>query len=120
MVPETVRLNPGKPRIDIDERVGKTVCMKSQEIQLTDHYEKFVEDRIRSGRYGDAGEVFRAGLRLLEAQERERELKTSCLRKAAEVGFGQLDRGEGISVPLGQLDAFLDECLEEAGCRPTR
>ena len=100
----------------MDENAG----MKSENIQLTDHYEKFVEDRIRSGRYGDVGEVFRAGLRLLEAQERERDLKLDCLRKAAEVGFDQLNRGEGISVPLGQLDAFLDDCREEAGSRAKR
>lgn len=88
--------------------------MTTEDIRLTTHFEEFVEEQIKTGQYENVSEVFRAGLRLLEAQEKERLLKLDCLRQAAKEGFDQLDRGEGIKVPPGGLDAFLDGCLAEA------
>jgi antitoxin ParD1/3/4 len=38
-------------------------------IHLGDHFEKFVQERIARGRYQNASEVVRAGLRLLEERE---------------------------------------------------
>jgi antitoxin ParD1/3/4 len=38
-------------------------------INLGDHFEKFVQERIARGRYQNASEVVRAGLRLLEEHE---------------------------------------------------
>jgi antitoxin ParD1/3/4 len=50
-------------------------------INLGDHFEKFVHERVAQGRYQNASEVVRAGLRLLEehemsVEERARLLKT--------------------------------------------
>lgn len=49
-------------------------------ISLGDHFQKFVQEQIARGRYQNASEVVRAGLRLLEdheldVQERRRRLK---------------------------------------------
>jgi antitoxin ParD1/3/4 len=49
-------------------------------ISLGDHFQKFVQEQIARGRYQNASEVVRAGLRLLEEhemsiQERRRRLK---------------------------------------------
>lgn len=88
--------------------------MKTEDIQLTDHLEQFVSEKLKSGQYSDIGDVVRAGLRLLEAQEQERLLKLECLRKAAQAGFEELDRGEGITVAAAGIGAFLEECARDA------
>jgi antitoxin ParD1/3/4 len=66
-----------------------------RKIDLTNHFAEFVDSGVRSGRFSDASEVVREGLRLLEQHERSEEAKLEWLRKAAEVGFGELERGEG-------------------------
>lgn len=40
---------------------------------LNDHYESFIRKQLESGRYNNASEVVRAGLRMLEDFEAERE-----------------------------------------------
>lgn len=51
---------------------------KNTSISLGDHFAEFVEERVRSGRFGSVSEVVRAGLRLLEAEE----AKLASLRAA--------------------------------------
>jgi antitoxin ParD1/3/4 len=53
---------------------------------LSDRFERFIEEKVRSGRFGNASEVVRAGLRLLEDQERRRELEVQKLRQSIEEG----------------------------------
>jgi antitoxin ParD1/3/4 len=72
--------------------------MPTRNINLTDHYDAFVDNLISSGRYKNASEVMRAGLNMLEQQSREYEEKLALLRRMAAEGFDQLDRGEGIEL----------------------
>lgn len=51
---------------------------KNTSISLGNHFEEFVQSRIGEGRYNNASEVIRAGLRLLEEEEQ----KFYALRKA--------------------------------------
>jgi len=44
---------------------------KNTSIALGEHFEEFVSHRIREGRFKNASEVIRAGLRLLEEEEQK-------------------------------------------------
>ena len=56
---------------------------RNTSISLGDHFESFVDNRVLTGRFKNASEVIRAGLRLLE----EEESKILALKKAIEDGF---------------------------------
>lgn len=48
-----------------------------------------------AGRYRNASEVLRAGLRLVEQQTQIEDQKLEALRKLAAEGFRELDQGQG-------------------------
>jgi antitoxin ParD1/3/4 len=55
---------------------------KNTSISIGNHFEEFINDEVKSGRYSSVSEVIRSALRLLEREEKkERELI-----KALEVG----------------------------------
>ncbi|MCB0325911.1 MAG: type II toxin-antitoxin system ParD family antitoxin, partial [Bdellovibrionales bacterium] len=78
--------------------VAKEDSVPTRNINLTEHYDKFVEEQIDAGKYKNASEVLRAGLRLLEEQTRTDEQKLKLLRKLAADGFRELDQGQGVNV----------------------
>ena len=55
---------------------------KNTSVVLGDHFENFVREQVRSGRYGSVSDVLRASLRLLE----EREEGLARLREALIAG----------------------------------
>jgi len=65
-------------------------------VSLTPELEKLVTSKVASGRYQSASEVIREGLRLLDDQDRLRELHLEEVRRKIQTGLDQLDRGEGI------------------------
>lgn len=73
---------------------------KNTSITLGDHFEGFIAQQIRTGRYASASEIVREGLRLVE----EREQKLEALRQA-------LIEGEK-SGNAGPLD--MEEIIREA------
>ncbi len=56
---------------------------RNTSISLGNYFESFVKSRINEGRYKNASEVIRAGLRLLE----ERENKVQVLKNAIQEGI---------------------------------
>ncbi len=70
--------------------------MPTRNINLTQRYDQFVDALVSSGRYSNASEVMRAGLRLLEEQAREEDEKLTLLHSLATEGFQELDQGQGI------------------------
>jgi antitoxin ParD1/3/4 len=55
---------------------------KNTSIILGDHFDKFIQQEIKSGRYSSASEVIRSGLRLLEIEKQ----KVNAINKALTVG----------------------------------
>lgn len=72
--------------------------MPTRNVNLTSHYDQFVDHLVTSGRFKNASEVMRAGLHLLEQQAREEKEKLALLRSLATEGFAELDQGRGIVV----------------------
>lgn len=62
---------------------------KNTSITLGDHFEAFIGSQVKAGRYGNASEVVRASLRLLE----EHEQKVEALRQALIDGEASGDAG---------------------------
>lgn len=60
--------------------------MPTRNINLTSEMDRFVADQIKSGRYANASEVLRAGLRALEEDEKEDQAKLEALRAAIQAG----------------------------------
>lgn len=67
--------------------------MPTRNVVLTDHQAHFVEQLVTSGRYQNASEVLREGLRLVERRESEDEMRLSALRDAARVGIADIEAG---------------------------
>ena len=64
-------------------------------ISLPQHFRAFVDRQVESGRYSNSSEVIRAGLRLLEDQDRMSEARLAALRSGIEIGVVELDAGQG-------------------------
>jgi antitoxin ParD1/3/4 len=60
--------------------------MPTRNVNLTDELDKFILEKVESGRYENASEVVRAALRSLERNEREYEAKLAALRAAIDEG----------------------------------
>ncbi|HRO58864.1 MAG TPA: type II toxin-antitoxin system ParD family antitoxin [Burkholderiaceae bacterium] len=56
-------------------------------VSLGKHFAEFIEQQVRSGRYGSASEVVRAGLRLLEADEARLEALRAALVEGERSGL---------------------------------
>lgn len=67
--------------------------MPTRNVVLTDSQAKFVEQMVASGRYQNASEVLREGLRLVQAREAEQTAKLAALREAVAVGIADIEAG---------------------------
>ena len=68
--------------------------MPTRNVVLTERHETLIEVLVQSGRYQNASEILREGLRLVENREVEEATKLEALRAAAQVGVSALDHGE--------------------------
>ncbi|MEQ8786347.1 MAG: type II toxin-antitoxin system ParD family antitoxin [Pirellulaceae bacterium] len=90
--------------------------MPTKNINLTQHYFDFVEQLVASGRYKNASEVLRAGLRLLEQSTTQDQELLAFLRTLASEGFDQIDQGRGIDLSSeGRLAGHIAKLGRRAG-----
>jgi antitoxin ParD1/3/4 len=60
--------------------------MPTRNVNLTAELDRFVAKKVKTGRYENASEVVRAGLRTLEREEQRYEAKLAALRAAVDEG----------------------------------
>nr|WHW29758.1 putative Type II toxin-antitoxin system ParD family antitoxin [uncultured bacterium] len=68
--------------------------MPTRNVVLTDQQESFVGELVSGGRYQNASEVLREGLRLLEDQVQRRAAELADIQAGVIAGFDQVQRGE--------------------------
>src|SRR4051794_11686304 len=89
---------PSSPELDQAERMP----VPTRNVVLTERQADLIETLVESGRYQNASEVLRDGLRMVEQREGEDASKLKALRSAAGVGVGALDGGK--LKELGDID----------------
>jgi antitoxin ParD1/3/4 len=90
--------------------------MPTRNVNLTEHFDRFIENGITSGRFSNASEVVREGLRLLEQREQEDKAKLEWLRTAVKEGIDDIERGDYVTLHSGQeIDSFMRRLRKEAG-----
>lgn len=67
--------------------------MPTRNVVVTEKQADLIERLVASGRYQNASEVLRAGLRLIEDQEAEQKARIKALRDATRVGIADMDEG---------------------------
>lgn len=85
----------------------EVIIMTTRNVVLTEHQDELIASLVKEGRFQNASEVLRAGLRLVEQQEREYEAKVQALREAAQKGWDDLDAGRFDDVADEHLDDFI-------------
>ncbi len=81
--------------------------MPTRSVQLTDELDRFIVNRIEHGRYGDANEVIRAALKVLEREEKEFDVRMKKLRAS-------IDEGDSSGIAQGNVFSRLRDALKPA------
>jgi antitoxin ParD1/3/4 len=79
--------------------------MPTRNVNLTHKLERFVLQKVKSGRYENASEVVRAALRTLEREEKQYHAKLSALRAA-------IDEGDASGIAQGNVFARVRKKLK--------
>lgn len=87
----------------------EVVAVATRNVVLSQHQHELVEALVESGRYQNASEVLREGLRLLERQEAEEAAKVAALREAAEKGWSDFASGRYDDIADEDLDDFIGQ-----------
>ena len=90
----------------------EVVAVATRNVVLSQHQHELVESLVKAGRYQNASEVLRDGLRLLERQELENAAKVAALRDAAEKGWLDLATGRYDDIADEDLDDFIGQLGE--------
>ena len=83
--------------------------MPTRNVVLSEHQHELVEALVHSGRYQNASEVLREGLRLIEERDRIEEAKLKSLKQAARQGWADVSAGRYADVADEQLEDFVGQ-----------
>lgn len=62
---------------------------RNTSVSLGNYFEDFVDKRISEGRYKNASEVIRAGLRLLEEEENKIQILKNAIKEGLDSGISE-------------------------------
>jgi antitoxin ParD1/3/4 len=88
--------------------------MPTRNVVLSEHQHDLVESLVRSGRYQNASEVLREGLRLIEQREQQDAAKLKALRAAADQGWAAVAAGDYTDVAEDQIEDLINQLSEQA------
>lgn len=94
----------------------QVVVVPTRNVVITEHQQELIQSLVEAGRYQNASEVLREGLRLVEQREAIQAAKLKVLRDAAQAGWDDLAEGRYVGVD----DADLEDYLEQLGERAAR
>ena len=60
---------------------------KNTSISLGNHFEEFINEELKSGRYNSVSEIIRSALRLLEREEKKERELIKALHEGEQGGF---------------------------------
>lgn len=94
--------------------------MPTRNVVITDHQAELIDRLVASGRYQNASEVLRAGLRLLERDDADHETKLAALRAAVQVGIDDIEAGRywefgSIDDTVDHLEKVAQAAIRRAG-----
>jgi antitoxin ParD1/3/4 len=90
-------------------RTSGADTMPTRNVVLSEHQQQLVETLVRSGRYQNASEVLREGLRLIEERELIEDAKLKALKQAARQGWADVSAGRYADVADDQLEDFVGQ-----------
>lgn len=67
--------------------------MPTKNVVITPQQEKMIDRMVSSGKYQNASEIMRLGLRLVHEREEEEKAKLKALREAAHAGIADIEAG---------------------------
>ena len=82
--------------------------MPTRNVNLTEELDRFVAKKVKGGRFENASEVVRAGLRSLEREEQQYQAKLAALRTA-------IDQGDSSGIARGNVFARVRKSLKRSG-----
>ena len=91
--------------------------MPTRNVVLSDRQQQMVETLVQSGRYQNASEVLREGLRLIEERERLEDAKLKALKQAARQGWADVSAGRYVDVADDQIEDFIGQLGRSAAQR---
>lgn len=83
--------------------------MPTRNVVLSERQQQLVETLVKSGRYQNASEVLREGLRLIEERERLETAKLKALKQAARLGWADVSAGRYTDVADDRLEDLVGQ-----------
>ncbi|MGE0719034.1 MAG: type II toxin-antitoxin system ParD family antitoxin [Alphaproteobacteria bacterium] len=71
--------------------------MPTRNVVVTEAQDRMIDALVESGRYQNASEVLRAGLRLIQRHEEDHAVRLQALRDAVQAGVDDIEAGRFVT-----------------------